>query len=136
MPEDNVVKPFVPIPLTQQGLLDMRALKNAPILADLVEPVVIALWAEAEFRKLLAATDNSEASEGSLVANYHHAAEMIREASRKKDPKGRLSTANLHAVRKAVLLVMRRLQLTPKQRNELYLTKQRETAELKEQEAA
>jgi hypothetical protein len=85
-------------------------------LNDQVEDIHVALWDNEEYRDLLDAVDNTEAVEGSLIADTFAAASMIRDYAR-ANKVAAVMQAKLAAVVWSLKVVMRRYSMSRRERS-------------------
>jgi len=105
------------LPATVEELLAQRQSLRIMTLNDYVDGIHIALWPNAEYRRLLEAVYDEDAVEGSLTADNHIAAGMIRAYA--KDPATavpEVANKKLATIIKALNVVLRRFNMSRKQR--------------------
>lgn len=95
------------LPKTSEAHLAHRKLKAKRTLNDLVEDVHIALVENEKYLRFLEAVYNEQAVEGSLDADNHEAARMIREKAEKMGY-SELAREKLATISKALKIVLRR----------------------------
>jgi len=96
-----------PLPTTRSALEASRVLKRRPTILDLIEPIVIALWEDENFTKLVDAVVDSDSVEGSTDADDQEAARMIREYA-KSNRHPEVAKRNLKTLTHALRLVLKR----------------------------
>ena len=96
-----------PLPTTTQDLLAQRRLKAKRTINDLVEDVVIKLWENDTFMKLIDAVYDSDTVEGSMDIDDTLAAMMIRDAA-KEAGNEELAGKKLDVIVHAMRVVLRR----------------------------
>ena len=100
-----------PVPLPQK-LEDYDKLRKKPRfvnLNDLVEEHHRALWDNDDYyRRLHEAVWDTDAVEGDMDIDDMKAAEMVRNAARKRDPSGEIGKRNLATIVKCLRVIMRR----------------------------
>lgn len=100
------------LPLTAEEL--QRVSLRSRTINDHVEDVFLRLYDDdLEFKAFLEAVGNEDSVEGSLRADDYVAAQMIREAASDGSP---IKTKNLEAIRKALNVVLRRYQISRRER--------------------
>jgi hypothetical protein len=108
MTGDAILKVAPPLPATRDELRAGYKLKRRRNINDLVEEVFVKLWeVDQPFMKLLEPIYDSEAIEGSIDDNYSMAALTIR-AIAKKDNHVEVAATNLHTIKLALKVVLRR----------------------------
>jgi hypothetical protein len=103
-----------PLPATT-GDLHRKSLRTRT-LNDFVEDVFLALFDDPDFQKYLDAVGNDDAVEGSVLADEFEAARMIRKHAPDSSP---LKQKKLETIRKALAVVMRRYEISRKERRQL-----------------
>jgi hypothetical protein len=103
------------LPVTRRDLEASRVLKARPTILDQVEPIVVALWEDDNFKKLVDAIVDSDAVEGSLEIDDTMAAMTIRQYARDHHIVA-VENHNLHTLRHAFRLVCKRYGVGRKQR--------------------
>lgn len=104
----TAVKAIPPaLPRTTEGHLAHRKLKEQPSLHDIVEKVHITLVGDEKYLAFLNAVYDEQAIEGSLEADDHEAARMIRDKAQKLGI-SELSREKLATIRKSLGVVLRR----------------------------
>lgn len=107
-PGTDVERLIVPaLPDTVKGYLDCYRLQRRPTLADRVHPLVIKLWPNVEFRKLLDAVDNENAVYGRTFLDEFEAAKMIQQLARQEGDE-EVASAKLYDIMKALRVELRR----------------------------
>src|SRR5262245_15386496 len=105
-----------PLPANTRDLMARRIIRGLPDLNAVTEPILLSLYDNASFRRLLTAVYDSDAEEGSCAADDFKAAEMIRDKSKSLDPNSMLSRAKLATIVKAMKVIQRRYGASRKQR--------------------
>ena len=109
----NIVE--VPLPATVSELLANRKVAPIRTLNDAIDDIVVAVWTEPNYQKLIEATYDEAAVEGSLAADNILAAQFIREyAVAHNIPK--VVDQKLATISKAHGVVLRRYGATRKER--------------------
>jgi hypothetical protein len=106
------------MPSTTEKWLEDRKLKSEPTLNDLVEQLHWKLVSNEKYRSFLEAVWDEDAVEGSLSADNHKAAEMLREFAR-KDDSNIIGTKKLATIVKALNVVLRRYHKSRKERRHM-----------------
>ena len=100
-----------PLPDTRAALLSQYKLKRKRSINDLVEEVIVKLWDKnQDFMKYVDAIYDSQAVEGSLVEDDTMAAMIIREVA-KKDKHEEVGAQNLHTIKLAMRVCLRRFDV-------------------------
>jgi hypothetical protein len=108
-----------PLPATVDDLMAQRVGNFDISINDLVNDIHIVLWdGDATYKGYLFALHDSQAVEGSLAADNHCAAVAIRDYARDNNISG-LKDENLATINKALNVVLRRFQLSRKQRRNM-----------------
>src|SRR5262245_18157830 len=111
----NVIRQVPHLPASI-GDLERKSLRSKS-LNDYVEDGFTPLFdSSEEFRELLEPVTNADGVEGATVADDIKAAEMIRDAAPEMSP---IKRKNLWAIRHALLVVMRRWQISRRERARL-----------------
>ncbi|RPI36438.1 MAG: hypothetical protein EHM67_12695 [Hyphomicrobiaceae bacterium] len=109
-------RPPAPLPPNSRELMARRIIRGLPNLNDVVEPILLSLYDNAGFRKLLSAVYDGDAEEGSCAADDFKAAEMLRDKAKSIDPNSLLSRAKLATIVKSMKVIQRRYGASRKQR--------------------
>ncbi len=104
-----------PLPVTREDLLAHRKVLKIPTLNDSVEVVVLRIWEDPQYQRLVKAVTNSEAVEGSLSDDDVAAAGYLREFA-KANGVDDVGKANTKAIRTAMGVVLRRYGQSREQR--------------------
>jgi hypothetical protein len=107
-----------PLPVTREALEAARMLKARPTILDLIEPIVLALWEDEDFRRFVDAIVDSDAIEGSMEYDDVRAAEMIRDHARANNHTD-IGGKNLKTLVHALRLVLKRYGQGRKQRGSI-----------------
>jgi hypothetical protein len=107
----------IALPTTVQGLMDLKKSKTKKSLHDQVEAIHLQLWVNGTYRKFLDAVYNSQAVEGSMIADDFEAARMIREEAR-ENGNHYVAEQNLTTLKQSLGVVMRRFGVSRKERAE------------------
>lgn len=100
-----------PLPETRTALLAQYKLKRKRSINDLVEEIIVKLWDnDADFMRYIDAIYDSQAVEGSLVEDDTMAAQLIRNVA-KKDGNGAVADQNLHTIKLAMRVGLRRFDV-------------------------
>lgn len=103
-------KPNLPV---NAGELQRKSLRSRTI-NDFVEDVFLKLYdSDEQFRAYLEAVGNEDAVEGLMIADDFMAAQMIRKAAPQGSP---IETRNLAAIRSALGVVLRRYEISRRER--------------------
>lgn len=103
------------LPETVEALLGMRKGTPHRTLNDEVESYHVKLWPNAEYRRFFKAVRNSQAVEGGTDEDDQEAARMIRSLAQ-SEGNALVANENLHTIKLALHVVMRRYQLDRKTR--------------------
>lgn len=107
MAEAQALRPAPPLPATRGDLLNQRKLKSKRTINDLVEDILVRLWDDESFMKLVEAIYDSQAIEGSMADDDVMAAIMIRDQAR-KDGYMEVAEQNVHTVKLAMRVGLKR----------------------------
>jgi hypothetical protein len=106
-----------PLPTRTEDLLAQRKLKAKRTINDHVEDVIVNLWEDKTFMKLLDGVYDSMTVEGSMDVDDVMAANMIRQEA-KKNNKDELANQKLDAIVRAMRVVLRRYGQGRKERRD------------------
>jgi hypothetical protein len=106
----------VPLPSSQKELLANRKLKHEMTLNDHVDAIHVVLWEDEEYRNLLEAVYDEDATEGSLSYDNFKAADRIREYARENTRDPYLKDRVLASIVKSLNVVLRRYGYSRKER--------------------
>jgi hypothetical protein len=95
------------LPETRTDLLAHYKLKRKRSINDLVEDIVVKLWEDEEFQKLVDAIYDSDSVHGSMADDDVMAALMIKEVAKKNGPE-EVAEKNIHTIKLAMRVVLRR----------------------------
>jgi hypothetical protein len=115
-PKGGITMP-PPLPATVEGWVSV--LKQQPSINDQVQTVHRTLIPDPAYRRLLLATVNPQALEGSIASDNNVAAMMIREKARTMVGVDLVVEANLQSIIIALNVVLNRYGLGRKQRKNL-----------------
>jgi hypothetical protein len=97
-----------PLPVTRSDLLAQYKLKRKRSINDLVEEIIVKLWdANDEFMTLIEPIYDSQSVEGTREEDDTMAAQIIRNVA-KKDENQAVATQNLHTIKLAMKVALRR----------------------------
>jgi hypothetical protein len=114
----EVLKVAPPLPATRHDLLAGYKLKRRRNINDLVEEIVVKLWDnDQQFMKLIEPIYDSQAEEGSIDENYTMASLIIRDTA-KRDKHVEVAGQNLHTIKLAMRVVLRRFGISVPEREE------------------
>lgn len=99
-------------------MLARRVTDSHRTLNDMVEEIHTALYDKPVYRSLIMAVWDSEAVEGSLAADNHMAAQMIRSEAKTRN-QHELAGKNLATISKSLGVVLRRFELDRKTRRHM-----------------
>jgi hypothetical protein len=118
MAGEAMLKVAPPLPATRTDLLAGYKLKRRRNINDLVEEIVVKLWDnDPQFMKLVEPIYDSQAIEGSIDDNYAMAGLIIRDIA-KKDKHVEVADQNLHTIKLAMKVVLRRFGISVPERYE------------------
>lgn len=116
---DALLKVAPTLPQTRDGLLAQYKLKRKRSINDLVEEVIVKLWDNDEnFMKYIDAIYDSQAVEGSMDDDDVMAALIIRDTA-KRDKHVEVSDQNVHTIKLAMRVALRRFDVARGQRYDL-----------------
>lgn len=119
MPKKNgFVIPAYPLPAKRTEFIELRQSAKGFTLSDIVEGIHLSLYDKPEYRALLDAVSKEQSVEGTPQIDNVMAAQMIREAGISNPV---IAGATLHAINKALNVVMRRYGSSRKERREAAL---------------
>jgi hypothetical protein len=104
------------LPASVEDLMAARKAISAYNLNDHVEAIHLRLWSRADYRALLEAVYDDDATEGSLSYDNYKAAEMIREFARVGSFDPTLEHRRLASIVKALNVVLNRYHMSRKER--------------------
>ena len=108
-----------PLPATRNALIEQRSVPLRITLNDLVEEIHLKLWDTQEYQDYIDAVYDEQAVEGSLAADNIKAAEMIRDYAREQKSDNKLATQKLATISKALGVVLRRYDISRKERRDM-----------------
>ena len=107
MANTEILRVAPALPETRTDLLTHYKLKRKRTINDLVEDIVVKIWEEEEFQRLVSAIYDSDAVHGSMGDDDVMAALMIKQfADREKHTE--VASRNLHTVKLAMRVALRR----------------------------
>ena len=95
------------LPETRTDLLAQYKLKRKRSINDLVEDIVVRLWEDDEFQKLVDAIYDFDSVHGSMADDDVMAALMIKDVAQKSGPE-EVAGKNIHTIKLAMRVVLRR----------------------------
>jgi hypothetical protein len=108
-----------PLPETRKDLMKQYKLKRHRSINDLVEEIIVKLWDnDANFMKYVNAIYDSQAVEGSMDDDDVMAALIIRDTA-KRDKHVEVADQNVHTIKLAMRVALRRFDLGRGQRYDL-----------------
>lgn len=108
MTEEAALQRIPPaLPETRSDLMAHYKLKRKRSINDLVEEIVIKLWEDDEFQKLVDAIYDSDSVHGSLGDDDVMAAVMIKEVAT-RDKHTEVAAKNIHTIKLAMRVALRR----------------------------
>jgi hypothetical protein len=114
---DALQKVPPPLPETRTDLLAQYRLKRKRSINDLVEEIVLKLWDDDDFQKYVYPIYDSQAVEGSLKDDNFMMAQMVR-AVAKNGGNAEVAAQNMHTIRSALTVVLRRFGVDRRTREE------------------
>lgn len=116
---EALLKVAPPLPETRTDLLAQYKLRRRRSINDLVEEVIVKLWDNDEkFMKYVEAIYDSQAIEGSMDDDDVMAALIIRDTA-KRDKHVEVADQNVHTIKLAMRVALRRFDLGRGQRYDL-----------------
>jgi hypothetical protein len=107
MANTEILRVAPALPETRTDLLTHYKLKRKRTINDLVEDIVVKMWEEEEFQKLVSAIYDSDAVHGSMADDDVMAAVMIKQVA-ERDNHTEVASKNLHTIKLAMRVVLRR----------------------------
>lgn len=121
MSEVVVREKAISLPPSVEGLMACRKIPPKTTLNDNVERIVLNLWEDVTFQKLIDATYHEQTVEGSIIADDLEAARMIRGFSTQEENAAEfkyVASQKLDTIRKSMNVVLRRYHMSRKERRE------------------
>lgn len=115
---NEITKTVIPLPTTTEDLLARRQLMNQRTLNDHVDDIHVSLWSDQEYRKLLEAVWDEDATEGALAIDNYLAAIKIRTWAREHG-NPHVQDKKAATIVKALNIVLRRYNISRAERKNM-----------------